>query len=81
MVTAEMETSKKSKDSLYEASAVSNFKGNPAENWRLSWVSGSTDHAYNGAYIIIHFYRQGGLQIMNPVSTIPTNSKIIPQLL
>lgn len=37
MVTAEMETSKKkSKESLYEASAVSNFKGNPADNWRLN---------------------------------------------
>ena len=32
MVTAEMETSKKSEESLYEASVVSNFKGNPAEN-------------------------------------------------
>lgn len=39
MVTAEMETSKKKVESLHEASAVSNFKGNPADNWRLNCVA------------------------------------------
>lgn len=39
MVTAEMEISLKSKESLYEASAVSSFKGNPADNWRLNCVA------------------------------------------
>lgn len=57
MVTAEMETSKNSEESLYEASVVSNFKGNPAENWRLNSLFGSINHAYNSAYVIIYFYR------------------------
>ena len=57
MVTAEMETSEKNEEPLYEASAVSNFKENPAENWRLNCLYGSINHAYNSAYVIIFFYR------------------------
>lgn len=52
-----MEISLKSKESLYEASAVSSFKGNPADNWRLNWLCGSISHGYTSAYIIMYFYR------------------------
>lgn len=52
-----METSEKNEEPLYEASAVSNLKENPAENWRLNCLYGSINHAYNSAYVIIYFYR------------------------
>lgn len=77
-----METSKKkSRESLHEASVVSNFKENPAENWRLNWLYDSINRVYNSAYVIIYLFRSRDLQIMIPMSMIPPNSKIIFQLL
>lgn len=60
-----METSEKNEEPLYEASAVSNFKENPAENWRLNCLCGSINHAYNSAYVIIEGLTNNGPHVYN----------------